>query len=111
MYEMQLTYTFKFEMTRLHRKMKHLVELALEEIVTTPTESATAGRIFLMATTEEDRVFRYRLPGLYLFYRIPHKRTQIVMTQMREFGNTSAKMRAARTKREKEREKEKGKRR
>jgi hypothetical protein len=81
-YDMELTYTFKYDMTRLNRRMRHLVNVALEEILSCPTEKP--GRIFLMSTTEEDVVYRYRLPGIYLFYRIPHKRTHIIMTQLKK---------------------------
>lgn len=81
-YDMELTYTFKYDLTRLNRRMRHLVNMALEEILACPTEKP--GRIFLMSTTEEDVVYRYRLPGVYLFYRIPHKRSHIIMTQLKK---------------------------
>lgn len=89
MYEMELTYTFKYEMTRLNRRFRHMVNNALTEILSTPTEAP--GRIFLMSMTEEDAVYRYRLPGVHLFYRIPHKRTHIVMTQLKLLNKSGGK--------------------
>ena len=106
-YELEKTSTYRFQYSRLDLKKKRLVDAAIEEIKQTPTEAQ--GKITLLSGNstnteelsdakkralrrkqmkgevikEDKNKYRYRLPGLYIFYTVHAYEYRITLTQLR----------------------------
>ncbi len=85
MYEISKTTNFRFQYNKLNLRYKRNIEDAIEYIKESPTEGQ--GKITQIANKKEGGLYRYRLPGCYIFYILPEheegEATIITMTAIK----------------------------
>jgi len=68
-FEIQRTSNFSAKYNKLTLRFKRLVDQAVEIIKEFPTDYQ--NRITVLSQKKEGRLYRFRLPGCYLFYIVP----------------------------------------